>query len=133
MKNKKLVALLALAVVAFAALTKVDMVSADDLSEGYGRAYKVFVNTTTETLVCSGPCVLDGVLMSSGATTNYLIFADSAGIGGGGTNIIPQLFMPGAGKNDLFVGLGPVLFKYGITVDAAAADSFGALIKFHRP
>lgn len=97
-----------------------------------GRQYKKFSNSTTETLVCSGPCVIDGVFITSGATTNYLVFADTISVNGTGTAIFSKMFMPGDGKNSIpLSGMPPIETTIGLTIDASAADGYEAIVAYH--
>lgn len=96
-----------------------------------GRQYKKFTNSTTETVVCSAPCVLDSILITSGATSNYLTLADST-TAGGATPFMGGIYMPGSGKNSVpLSGFPPIETQYGLTVDANAADGFEAIIAYH--
>jgi len=95
-----------------------------------GRKYLNLSNSTTETLVCASPCVVDAILMSSGATSNYLILSDSTTAAGNG-NKIAWLAMPGANANSQsFIG-APIGTRYGLTVDASAADGYSATVVYH--
>lgn len=97
-----------------------------------GRKYKKFANSTTETLVCSGPCVVDGVFITSGATTNYLVFADTTAVDGTGTSVYSKVYMPGSGVNSKpLSGMPPIETTIGLTIDASAADGFEAVVAYH--
>lgn len=94
----------------------------------YGRSYKKLANSTTETLVCSGPCVVHGIQISSGSVTNnYIMLADTTAVNGTGTAII-TLGLPGANVNS--GNLLPVPFKttIGLTIDAGVADGYTAVV-----
>lgn len=101
------------------------------VSAAMGKKYKVFGNSTTETVVCSRPCIVYGVFITSGATSNYLILRDST-TAGGATPFLPEVYMPGSGKNlevpGEGVGLFPIKTTLGLTIDAAAADGFSSLV-----
>jgi hypothetical protein len=96
-----------------------------------GRTYKVFQNSTTETVVCSGPCVLDGIYLTSGTASNYLIFRDTATADGSGTSILPAVYKPAEGANSTpLSGFVPIVTTIGLTVDSNAGTGF-ALIAYH--
>jgi hypothetical protein len=50
--------------------------------EMVSKKYKAFENSTTETVVCAKPCMVYGIFITSGATSNYLILRDSTTAGG---------------------------------------------------
>ena len=149
MKNIKLIAIIGLAVIAIqfflgeklirAASTNASLLVSnvnqndEPINDAalIGRKYKVVENSTTETLVCSSPCVLDGVYITSGAATTYLIFADTTAVNGTGTVIIPGMYLPAAGVNSVpLSGFPPIATTIGLTVDANVASG-SVLIAYH--
>jgi len=148
MKNLKLIAILGLAVFAISLVGHDNLLKAGKYGGSMlitnvnpedqpindaaliGRKYKNLSNSTTETVVCDSPCVIDAILMSSGATSNYLILSDSTTASGNG-NKIAWLAMPGANANSQsFIG-APIGTRYGLTVDASAADGYSATVVYH--
>lgn len=92
----------------------------------YGRSYKTLSNSTTETVVCSGKCVVHGILLSSGAATNYLIVKDTTTADGSGTTFM-TIPMPGANLNSNILTV-PFKTTKGLTIDANAADGYTAVV-----
>jgi hypothetical protein len=88
-----------------------------------GRKYKTVANSTTETLVCSGPCVLDSIFLSSGTAGGYIILADTTAVDGTGTVILPAIYVTGNSNNvNPLDGFPPIVTTIGLTVDASAAN-----------
>ena len=151
MKNKKLIAVLGFALLAVALFNTEKFVTAaaniygsvlvgnvnpngqpiDDAAL-IGRKYKTFSNSTTETVVCSAACVLDGIYLSSGATSSYIILADTATADGSATSaqtVFPYIYAPGAGVNSApLANVKPVLFTNGMTVDASATGIYATIV-----
>lgn len=149
--NKKLIAILGVAVFALALINTDKILKAASYggsmvisnvnqndepindADLVGRKYVTLSNSTTETLVCAVPCVIDSVVITSGATTNFLILSDSNSATGNGNVIFaPGLYMGGSGKNTLpLSGFKPIATNYGLTIDASAADGYSALVAYH--
>ena len=94
----------------------------------YGRSYKKLSNSTTETLVCSAPCIVHGIQISSGSVTNnYIVLADTTAVNGTGTAII-TLGLPGANINSGNLLPVPFVTTIGLTIDAGVADGYTAVV-----
>ena len=151
MKNKKLIVLLGLSLLAFGLINSDKILKASGSAsvlqtntnqDGLpindaaliGRKFYTFTSSTAETLLCDTPCVIDGVYITSGATSNMLILSDSSSATGNGNVIFaPGIYMGGAGKSIVpLLGFPPISTVHGLTVDASAADGFSAVIAYHN-
>jgi hypothetical protein len=148
MKNLKLIAVICAVALAFGYVNSDNILSAASYGSAMkvnvnqndqpindadlvGRKYKLFTNTTTASEVCSSACVLDGIFITSGAASNYLMLYDSTTLAGGDA-VFERIAMPGANTNSIpLADLAPVSFDYGLTIDANAADGFSAVVVYH--
>lgn len=93
----------------------------------YGGYDFVRVTGTTETLVCSGKCVLAGLLMATGATTNYVLVRDSIAADAAGTKVaLLTRFERDTRPSWNMLSL-PVFMDSGITVKLDAAGDVTVL------
>jgi len=80
-------------------------------------------STTTETVICSGNCILYGILLSSGATGSYAVIRDTATADASGDVLLPNLFFTAGANVRPLDGLKPMFFTYGISIDISDAST----------
>lgn len=92
----------------------------------YGRSYKTLTNSTTETVVCASKCIVHGIVLSSGAATNFIVLKDGITADGSGTTFM-TIPLPGANLNSNILTV-PFKTTIGLTIDASAADGYTAIV-----
>ena len=92
----------------------------DPLYGGY--SYKK-VSTTTEAMVCTGKCVLAGLIMSTGPTASAVQMRDTSTADGGGTVVLPFIRFEREsqpGNNPIVL---PVISDSGWSIKLTAAST----------
>ena len=90
---------------------------AHPLYGGYAYSYR---NTASEAVVCTGKCLLAGLIMSTGATTTFLRIRDTGTADGAGSSLVPAIYyrvQPDTGNVANPIVL-PVLANNGISIQA---------------
>lgn len=94
---------------------------------GYGGYDYNRVTSTTEVLVCSGKCILAGLLMATGAKTSFVIARDTIAADGAGSKIaVLSRFEPDTRPSWNMLS-APVFMDSGISVKLSATEEVTVL------
>jgi hypothetical protein len=95
----------------------------------YGGADAVYHSGTTQQMVCTGKCLLLGVIRETGVTSTYLLLRNTISADGTlAANLVPLIhFQPDTGAHDNPIAF-PVLFSAGISADSNATGAGAAIL-----
>lgn len=90
---------------------------------GYSYLYK---NTAAEQMVCTGKCVLSGILMSTGVASRFITLRDTQAAHGGASHFLPPIYFreatdSGALERDMIER--PIIMNSGISATISSVLS----------
>ena len=94
----------------------------------------VYISSAAEVLVCTGECILDAIVLSSGAPSSYMIVRDTGTADASGDQVLPYLFFPSTNTaNPIYAPLDGQKMKFedGISVTLSSyANGERAVVYF---
>ena len=95
----------------------------------YGGADAVYHTGTSAQMVCTGKCLLLGVIRETGVTSTYLLLRNTITADDTlAANLLPLIhFQPDTGAHDNPIAF-PVLFSAGIAADSNATGAGAAIL-----
>lgn len=102
----------------------------------YWASKPYIFNSTTEAVVCTGNCIIDAIMLSSGAVGSYAIIRDTATADGSGTQVLPVLQFEASATTGIYQSFPlngvKVMTTKGITVDLSTTGNYEVATIWYR-